>query len=552
MFIRSRVLAASVAGFALVGIAFAQESDPAAGVGAGGLGRAELVDRVASGIDVPDGQPIEAGGLVYVGDEASRIIPDLPGLRPGLTASPEHFGAHGDGGDDTAALAAAFRTGAVALTAGRTYGFTSLSVPPGTVVHGSGAVLRYLGPETRQSILRLGEDTVWDRLTYRADSQSIGGVPSIVISAGVKLEALDIEAGVQLNSMAVAVEGGGVEIGVMRSRRFGRPLMVGLEDRMLDGFRLGWHDFENIVRGIRMMNVKRFEIGGGRQAVRSPLAAEEHPGRNNLLLSGISHGRFGPMDLGDAPEHAIRFGGQGKMGKVSEDISFAPLTIRRAGASAVKINPGKDGRVRNIRFAEVNVFDPFQDTGDSASASHLIRISHADDITIEKGSVRHDSKAGSEIAPGIAFAIADSTGVEIGPFVIYCCMRKLVAFLEDIDWSGPGPYRDIHGITFRGLQTTPRASVRGAPIQFRTCGITVSAIEFEDLRLHRPANQPLFDFGKCPVSVASMLLEGEIGKIGPATFRNVPRGVDLRLDLDAGNGQRLAGEVREVRERLGQ
>jgi hypothetical protein len=518
---------------------------------AGAMTRENLVSEGSTGSLKGTAQPVEADGLLYAPDPGGTVIPDLPGWRPVPPVSPEHFGAIGDGSDETAALAAAFQSGNVRLLDGKTYGFTHLTVPEGTVVTGSSAVLRYVGENTRDVILDIGAGTRWDQLRYSAGAQTVRGNASIVIHDGVSLDLLDISADTQLDANAVHVLGNGVEIGEMKSRAFGRPLMVEHPKGRLEGFRLGWHDFESIVRGLRMHRVSHFEIGGGRQAVRSHLALTENNGRNNLLLSGVRHGSFGPMDLGDAPEHSIRFGGGEEDQMQSEDVTFAPVTIRRASASAIKINPGQKGRVRNVRFEDVTIVDPFWQIGETAKASHLIRISHADDITIAGGSVRHEAQKPVMTEPGTIFAIADSTNVDIGPFVVECCAEELVAFIENNDADREGNFGDIRDIRFRGLDDAMPGGMSQAPIRFKTCGISAGDISFEGLNLPQLRKRELIRFPKCDADYGAIRVQGRVDQVSRKTFADMPKDIDFSADLEDGKGRRASGSRKAILETMG-
>ncbi|MEM8570050.1 MAG: hypothetical protein AAGG56_03980 [Pseudomonadota bacterium] len=508
--------------------------------------RAALAAQLAAGkaTPVPAGTALSLDGLRYLADPGSRIIPDLPGWTPVLPASPEHFGAVGDGRDETALLSAVFGTGNVRLPEGKTYGFRKLHVPSGAIVTNAGAVLRYVGGETDEPVLILSEGVTWDRLLYRAAGRATTGAPSILVEARVRLGVLDLEADTQDDASVVQVVGDGVEIGHLRSRRFGRPFSVHNPDRRIDGFRLGWFDLENITRGIRLRMVSNFEIGGGRQAYRSPLTPSERPGRNNILMSGVTNGRFGPMDLADAPEHAVRFGGGGQGGAhrmISENITFAPMTIRRQGASAIKLNPNYQGRVRDVHFGQLTLVDPFQEIGESAKASHLIRVSHADDITFDGGKVLKGEAASSGAEPGVIFAIADSIGVEFGPFEIACCARELAAFVEDLDSVGTEEYGDIRDITFRGISVTQPGALPGAPIRFKTCNIATDEIRFEGLDLPSLHKQNLIKFPECDTEYGALRLEGQVGNVGAGTFRRMPSELDLTVDLTTDGGLRAVG-----------
>ncbi len=514
--------------------------------------RSDFTARVANGYSAPDGTTVQAGGVDYIAASGSRTIGDLPGWTPSFPAHPEHFGAVGDGRDDTAALVAALATGAVELTAGRTYGFMHLDVPPGTRVSGTGATLRYIGPDNRETVLTLGAGVAWDRLIYTAGTETLGGTtPSIRIEKDVRIGSLELEADRQLDALAVHVAGDGVDIGQMRSKRFGRPLKVEPDEGVINGFRLGWFDFESIARGIRMYNVTNFDVGGGRQRGRSPKSANERPGRNNLLLGGLTNGHFGPMDLGDAPEHAIRFAGGGVgHNYLSNNVRFDPLTIRRQSASALKINPGSGARVTNVTFTEVNIIDPFRQTGKNAKASHAIRISHADGIRIGKGSVRSEMRQGKDDVRGLIFAIGDSTDVEIGPFSVECCDLELVAFIENNDWDDVAPYKDIRNITFRGLSTTPRGAPEREPFRFRSCNITTGNVRFIDLDLRGGVDGPLFKLANCKAKLGPIEIDGKIDRLTPNAFKALPKNIPLEMNVTTRDGLTLGGSLGVVRKEL--
>jgi len=74
--------------------------------------RAALVSAIAGGLAPIAGATYRAAGVEYLGQSGATSIPDMPGIVPNGVATPQHFGAFGDGvANDRPAFAAANTAG---------------------------------------------------------------------------------------------------------------------------------------------------------------------------------------------------------------------------------------------------------------------------------------------------------------------------------------------------------------------------------------------------------------------------------------------------------
>lgn len=113
-----------------------------------GLDRAAMVTHIAGGFVPTNGVTYHLDGVEYLGETGATAILDLSGLIPVTPATPQHFGAVGDGvADDGAAIAAMLAYTGIADWGDKTYRTTSALAVTGTNIlwKSSGAIIRYDG-----------------------------------------------------------------------------------------------------------------------------------------------------------------------------------------------------------------------------------------------------------------------------------------------------------------------------------------------------------------------------------------------------------------------
>lgn len=147
------------------------------------------------------------------------------------------------------------------------------------------------------------------------------------------------------------------------------------EPTYAEGFQSLGHDLKGITRGWGLTQQTNFNIGPGQIYDRSAQATSggEVAGYNGFLMSGVGDGIIGDQYIAEAGEHAIRMAGP-RVG----NLSWGVLTIVRASASSLKVNPSTNVRAQRVFVAGINVIDPCWETGTPARASHVIRVSHTD------------------------------------------------------------------------------------------------------------------------------------------------------------------------------
>ncbi|MDT8328135.1 MAG: hypothetical protein RQ750_12245 [Roseovarius sp.] len=301
---------------------------------------------VSAGVDlgaVTNGMTIFAEGLGYLRDSASTAIPDFPGWKPIGTVTPEHFGALGDGSDETAKVQAALDAaagGKLVFGAGKTYGYTNLTIPQGVTIRRNGATLDRITASTAHGVVIEGDAEI-DGLVITTPG-GLGGDKAVAIrGSNVHIGFMSVIAAVEGDHTVSnwAVEIGSSPAGAALSRItidqffcrnfttavFAKQAsLISINNALVEFYRLAF--FLRDVARSTFDNVACRFIGA---------AVNGAAGENGLLLeSSVASGStsqlsFTNWHVSDSGEHAYRLGGQ----LAIKDVSFENCTATRPGSS---------------------------------------------------------------------------------------------------------------------------------------------------------------------------------------------------------------------------
>ena len=309
--------------------------------------RASLVAAASDLNVVVDGMVIFADGLGYKRDSASTAIPDMPGWVPVGVVTPEHFGAVGDGTDETTKLQAALDAaagGELAFSAGLTYGYTVLTIPQDIKVRFNGATMNRLAASASHGIVILGDAEI-DSLVITTPGGTSGDKAVAIRGRNVEIGFLSVIATAEGDGSASnwAVEIGSSPEGTAISRitinqffcrnfttaAFAKRVsLLSINNAIVEFYRLAFY-FRDVARSTFDNVTCRF-IGAGVNGA---------AGENGLLLeasvaNGTEQVSFTNWHVKDSGEHGYRLGGQLAM----RDISFENCTATRPGSAILTGN----------------------------------------------------------------------------------------------------------------------------------------------------------------------------------------------------------------------
>lgn len=349
------------------------------------------VDNVHANTLVLDGQIVVPDGMsvlppnvmtkaVYDPDAHNEI------LFTGLPVMPEAFGAIANGVTDDKTAIEAAAAYAIAnkrhllFSPNKTYAFSQLVFPNGCAVSAKNATLRYLGGLANASDIALlvGNDNVFDELRLTSSGVEVN-TDNIRLSPRSRIGLLDISADAQRAGGYTTSTGDSVYIGYVKSRKIDRPIHLdNTGNPATSGSYIGFLDIQNYVRGFRATNTDGGTIGGHNMRTRSPNGALD-PGHNGLLITDCQNWYIGDGVIEDSGEHSIRLAGTVR---APVNIYIGNQVIKRSGGCGVKINPYSAVRANNIVIAGVQGIDIGQRSLGGGDNKEVVRISHADRVTV--------------------------------------------------------------------------------------------------------------------------------------------------------------------------
>lgn len=329
----------------------------------------------------------EAKNVAIAAKEAAEAA--VTGLER-LPVQPESYGALYNGTDDktaieTAATFAVANNRPLIFSPGRTYSYSTLSIPANTVIQAKGAVLRDLGTSTGSTVpLAFGNGVIADSIKVTSPGTETN-TDIVSFGVGFRAEYFHVEADAQRAGGGVTCTGQDIRIGTFKSKNIDRPLHFFNQatgaNAETTGSYIGYMEVEGYIRAFRADYCYGFKIGRVFARVRSANAVENTPGQNTVLVQGCSDFRIGDIDADDASEHVFRVGGSPHANCRSDGWSVGFITARRSGGCVMKINPtrlasaGVTEKARNWHIAGIVGIDCGR--GSLAGNQELVRITHA-------------------------------------------------------------------------------------------------------------------------------------------------------------------------------
>lgn len=362
-----------------------------------------------------------AGIIGYMAD-SEAAIPRSIAAKLTEFLSPEDFGAAGTGiSDDTMAVQAALDRAAalgmgIMLTNGRTYLFSRLTIPAGSVIRGFG-ILRSDGTTgpTHDHQITVAANVDIERLHISTPGTENNFYPVVFTSDNVTVVDLIVESDIErVGTEGVWIKGSNVRIGSFVSKNIMRPLGVYNYDSGAlvpqVNIVIGSMDVQTYVRGLVLNNVERFRVGPINMRGRATAAARS-PGHNGILIGSSKDGEFADIRVEDCGEHGVRIGGgvAPRAGTNTERIRFGTITVARSGGCAFKIAPTPPEVTRNITVDGVFGIDVAD--GLLGGNSEVVRITSFDSIRI--GFI-HATKSKYETAGPSPLRINSGNNLHVG------------------------------------------------------------------------------------------------------------------------------------------
>lgn len=322
----------------------------------------DLAGVALSGKANTDGANVSAAAFLAALSGAKNDLTNIANPPTALTTIgvqhivPEHYGAvAGPSGDPatnataiTAALAAGESLGVpVRFSRRRLYRVAQIALSG--VIAGSCC----LQPITPVANPLNPVDVTVENLTFEnlridlTEQAQNANATSVVFKGGVKGTGdFDFVASVQRNATC-RFDSGDIDLERVTGRRINRPFVhqaLWITDNTqalawLSGIRIGRLLVRSYIRGLRLAGVRDGIIESYSAAGRAAGGTKE-PGNNALFVSGVQDFRLPNMDLRDAPEHAIRYGGSFNSFFSTARIAIGQLVVANSGGCAMKSNTG--------------------------------------------------------------------------------------------------------------------------------------------------------------------------------------------------------------------
>lgn len=331
----------------------------------------------------PDGAIVSAGSFSYQAKSGATDISDAAGWVPFGLAHPNHFGAVGDGSDETARLNNWLDYDGILIADGsKTYTFTSQITPANNC--------RLIGNLN----LILSASIAGNVAAFLPGSGCVMENVNIQVATGVTIDRVFVATGdnckfgeIRVTSVdqqnnrsdtldgSVYLSGDNVQVGRVFTENFDNGSVV----YSLNGAKINDVEHKSYVRGMLVREASNVRLGQYFSHVTSPNASGS-AGHNGFLMEQTSDFVSGPMYIRDAGEHGWRIGGnEGETG--CQNIYVSMISSVNVGQCGLKINDSSQ-LTRNVKVGSLFVVDAAQD-GSPGSNEDGLRIEKAKDVTFD-------------------------------------------------------------------------------------------------------------------------------------------------------------------------
>lgn len=327
--------------------------------------------------------------------------------------------------DTTAAVQACLTWAAannrgVDFTPGRTYVFSSLTVPSGSHLNTGGAIFRADGSVTGNNFLiDVASSSVIDELnvtTPGVTSDRVVNFSDDCLCGVVRVKADSQAGGVENLDGAVQIRGSRTHLGGVYVQNFEVGLVVYGNASTADDVSVEYLQVKSYVRGAYIRNTVRTTIGFVR-AMTASANATTSPGHNAVLTAGVEDFCLGGYYVADSGEHGIRIGGTNGAELKTDGVTVGSGTVVRPGQCGIKINPGSNDvafRHKRITIGNVTTIDCAA-TSTTGTNEDAFRAENTDFLTVGKITALKDAKAQS---CNVGIFLAQCADVSIADYYI--------------------------------------------------------------------------------------------------------------------------------------
>lgn len=305
------------------------------------------------------------------------------------------FGATGDGvTDDTLsiqnAIDLAFTTNKTVYVPKGAYLVSNIQLKKGVNICFDGELLGNGTAEIGSPHLSvLGDNTIHNlRLKMAPALGSNYQIGIEITGANVSINTIELYANesIRCEGLNILTGGDNFYIGYVKSINIDRPIRVsGDAEADVTGGVINGYYIRSYIRGIKLEYCNNIDFGSGTIEGYSTTATSASLGYNAVLIGPASFITFDDCTLGESMEHCIRIGGVDV-----DNIKFGNVVIRKAGASAIKINARTADPITsayvgsyNVSFGDVVVVDNFNPEVQQIKSGETLRISHCKNLTIQ-------------------------------------------------------------------------------------------------------------------------------------------------------------------------
>jgi hypothetical protein len=264
--------------------------------------------------------------------------------------SVKDFGVVGDGTDETTKLQDALNAAAgntLVFESGKTYGFTSLSIPSSVTIVARGALFRRTVAAATWAVTING-NFIADEFVYSTPGSVAATDQGILIygsnvTIGVLKSTVDTA---DYGNFALRIEGAGLVSDVSIGRVVTGKWLSHFQVFNCTRVRIGYIDLSSYTTGLYIRDTSKSQFSGGHMRTVSPTAVGS-AGQNGILVEStlltgsVNNLTFTDFVIEDSAEHAVRFGGQ----LTIEDIWLTRIHTRNSGAGGAGATGGSGFKV---------------------------------------------------------------------------------------------------------------------------------------------------------------------------------------------------------------